>query len=307
MRPKTLDTLTQVLEGLMSRYRSRVADVETAVQGMVTHGLIHAPSDIQNDHIAFRTLGIPNLGISSFEKIFLHLGYEKRDRYRFEQKKLNAYWYSPPLPSFPRIFISELCVNELSSTAQEIISRYTHSIGTDPVEAIDLDNWHEIDSFLHTPLWETPRWSDYTQLLAESEYAAWVIYNRYYLNHFTISVHELPEPFSALSVFNDFLESLGLVLNNSGGKIKTSQDGLLLQSSTVAKVVQAEFVGPHKETEIHEISGSYVEFAERRVLPEFQDLTRNEITRSHRRDGFEVASADKIFESTYEEQTKRGL
>ena len=34
---------------------------------------------IENDHIAFRTMGVPHLGIASFEKIFLHYGYAKRD------------------------------------------------------------------------------------------------------------------------------------------------------------------------------------------------------------------------------------
>ena len=54
-----------------------------------------------------------------------------------------------------------------------------------------------------------------------------------------------------------------------------------------------------------EISGSYVEFAERRVRPEFAHLPPEAITRQHRREGFEAGNADKIFESTYMEQTDR--
>ena len=65
---------------------------------------------IENDHIAFRTMGVPHLGIASFEKIFLHYGYQKRDPYFFESKKLDAFWFSPPEPHFPRIFVSELRV-----------------------------------------------------------------------------------------------------------------------------------------------------------------------------------------------------
>jgi len=74
-----------------------------------------------NDHIAFRTLRVPHLGIASFEKIFLHHGYQKKDYYYFEGKKLNAYWYAPPSAAYPRIFISELIVDELSVQAQQII------------------------------------------------------------------------------------------------------------------------------------------------------------------------------------------
>ncbi|WP_166636713.1 DUF1338 family protein [Zeaxanthinibacter enoshimensis] len=46
-------------------------------------------------------------------------------------------------------------------------------------------------------------------------------------------------------------------------------------------------------------------FAERLVLPEYRHLPESEIRREHRRDGFESANADKIFESTYREQTGR--
>ncbi|MEZ6081346.1 MAG: DUF1338 family protein [Pirellulaceae bacterium] len=50
----------------------------------------------------------------------------------------------------------------------------------------------------------TPTVVDYDRLADESEYAAWVIYNRYCLNHFTISVHNLPHPTTRLKKFNDF-------------------------------------------------------------------------------------------------------
>ena len=54
-----------------------------------------------------------------------------------------------------------------------------------------------------------------------------------------------------------------------------------------------------------DIAGSYVEFAERKVLPEFKNLPKDELSCKHRREGFEAANADKIFESTYTEQTKK--
>ena len=50
------------------------------------------------------------------------------------------------------------------------------------------------------------------------------------------------------------------------------------------------------------ISGSYVEFAERRVLPEFKTLKKELIKPKHRRDGFETSNADRIFESTFTKQ-----
>ncbi|MNY49725.1 hypothetical protein D3C86_1851760 [compost metagenome] len=79
-----------------------------------------------------------------------------------------------------------------------------------------------------------------------------------------------------------------------------SKDGLLRQSSSVAEMHEAVFAGG----ETLSIASSYVEFAERLVLPEFRHLTAEEIMTQHRREGFETSNADKIFESTYTSQTQ---
>lgn len=298
----SIDTpISKVLQGVFNVYRDRVPDVQKITDAMVAHGIVSGQSEILNDHIAFRTLGVPNLGIASFEKIFLAHGYEKRDYFFFEGKKLNAYWYSPPHDELPRIFISELRVADLSEQAQQIISTYTGAIDSDPVDALDLNDVAAVTEFFHRPLWQLPSLDDYQTLLQESEYAAWVIYNRYYLNHYTISVHQLDGAHRTLEQFNDFLKSIGVVLNNSGGEIKVSPDGLLRQSSSVAEKVEAEFAGGQKAV----IAGSYVEFAERLPLPEFAHLPFQEIRRNMRRDGFESGNADKIFESTFTTQTQR--
>jgi hypothetical protein len=294
-----MNALETVLDGLMRRYQSRVPDVEKVIAAMIQEKLISSATEIENDHIAFRTMGVPQLGIQSFEKIFLHYGYERREAYGFKHKKLDAFWYSPPDPKYPRIFVSELRVSDLSPQAQKIIISYTNQVATDPVDTLDLDNGLAVDAFLHSPLWALPTYEHYKALQAESEYAAWVIYNRYYLNHFTVSVHNLPVPNNTCAGFNEFLKNHGFKLNNAGGEIKQSPDGFLLQSSTVAEMINVTF--PCGETK--RISGSYVEFAERRVLPQFAHLEPSQIERHHRREGFEAGNADKIFESTFTTQT----
>ena len=298
-----LKTLDIVLDGLMRRYQERVPDVPAILRAMMDEGIISRPDEIENDHIAFRTMGVPHLGIASLEKIFLHYGYERRDRYDFSAKKLNAYWYAPPAPRYPRIFISELRVDDLSLRTQAIIRSYTDTVNSDPVDALNLDDGLAVDSFLHQPLWRMPLLSDYLALAEESEYAAWVIYNRYYLNHFTITIHNLPQGYATIAEFNDFLERRGFKLNDSGGKIKTSPDGKLIQSSTVAEMVTALFDDGQGGTVEHRISGSYVEFAERKVLDPYVGLAQ--VGRKHRREGFEAQNADKIFESTYSTQTSK--
>lgn len=294
--------LSFVLDGLMRRYRDRVPDVGAILDTMIREGLIRSAGEIENDHIAFRSLGVPHLGIASLEKIFLHLGYERRDPYFFPAKKLNAFWYAPPDDRLPRIFLSELRVQDLPERSRVLVEKYTGGIVADPVDSLDLADGAAIDRFLHCGNWPVPSLEDYRQLAADSEYASWAIYNRYYLNHFTISVHNLPPGYNTVADFNRFLEKHGFVLNDAGGKIKTSPDGGLLQSSTVARMVEAEFAGGQRA----EIPGSYVEFAERRVLPAFAHLPAGAIRREHRREGFEAGNADKIFESTFESQTGRG-
>ena len=158
----------------------------------------------------------------------------------------------------------------------------------------------QVGEFFHQPLWNLPTAKEYEALASESEYAAWVIYNRYYLNHYTISVHAL-SAYNTLEKFNAFLEEIGVVLNTAGGKIKVSLDGLLRQSSSVAKMIEATFACGTTQ----KIPGSYVEFAERLPLAEFQHLPPAELKREHRRDGFEAGNADKIFESTFREQTQK--
>ena len=66
----------------------------------------------------------------------------------------------------------------------------------------------------------------------------------------------------------------------------------------MAELVDAEFSDEATGTVTEKISGSYIEFAERRALPEFQSLPPGDLQRHHRRDGFETANADSIFEST---------
>lgn len=293
------ETLQQVLAGLMRRYQERVPDVRRIIDAMVAEGLIAGPEGIENDHIAFRTMGVPQLGIASLERIFLHYGYERRDFYDFPAKKLNAFWYAPPSPELPRIFISELRVGDLSDEAQAIIRSYTDEVAGDPVDQLDLDNAAHVDDFLHRGLWRLPKLADYRRLAEESEYAAWVIYNRYYLNHFTVTIHNLPEGYHTIALFNAFLERHGFQLNDSGGTIKQSPDGKLLQSSTVAEMIDATFAGGVVER----IAGSYVEFAERRPLDDFAHLPVAALRREHRREGFEAANANRIFESTYSHQT----
>ena len=139
--------MTKILDELFSTYSERVPNVRKITSEMVKNGMVKDQNEIINDHVAFRTMGVKNLGINSFEKIFLAHGYEKRDFFHFKVKKLDAYWYAPPTPDLPRIFISELKVDLLSKKVRKIIRKYTDSVISDPVDQINLNDAEAVSRF----------------------------------------------------------------------------------------------------------------------------------------------------------------
>lgn len=257
------------------------------------------------DHFAFRTFGVNGHGIDSMSRFFLDFGYERREELRFPAKKLKAFWFSPPKVStsyhgsgvngpLPRIFISELLVDQLSPEAQDIIEKYTD------ISRCGKD-YAALAIALGVLTWEKPSYPEFQQLARESEYAAWTLVNGYALNHVTISTHRLTSNLKSIGNLNQFIEENGFNLNSEGGTLKVSPDGLLLQSSTVADSTSFEFSDGITET----VPCSYIEFAERLLLPQYKDLPPEKVEEFHRRDGFEVGNADKIFESTYKDQLTR--
>ena len=86
MKFKDKNTINIVLESLFSTYSERVPDVKKITNAMVLKKIVSDQSEIINDHIAFRTMGVKNLGIKSFEKFFLHHGYKKKDYYFLKKR-----------------------------------------------------------------------------------------------------------------------------------------------------------------------------------------------------------------------------
>ena len=238
------------------------------------------------DHFAFRTFGVDGCGIDSLGNTLEGFGYKKRDNLVFKNKKLNAYWFAPPVAELPRVFVSELQIESFPTNVQKIITKYTK-------EASGNSDQMFLAGALGILPWQTPLLEDFETLSEVSEYAAWTLVNGYSLNHTTISVHNLSK-MKEIGDLVDALERTKFKLNSSGGVVKASPDGGLLQISTLADTLTYRFAGGEER----EISGPYIEFAQRLVLPEYKHLPENMIREEHRRDGFEAGNADKIFEST---------
>ena len=103
-------TVAELFDALWADY------VRMTPQAERIHRLLGARGDkVQNDHVALRTYGVPGIDIAALAKPFEAVGYAPRDTYRFDDKKLNARYWQHPDATLPKIFISELCVGELSA------------------------------------------------------------------------------------------------------------------------------------------------------------------------------------------------
>lgn len=225
-----------------------------------------------NDHIAYRTLQHPRLGIKHIAQHFEKYGYTEKGEYFFKEKKLYAKHYEHADPTQPKIFISELEMNKLSPRSQEILHLWAQSL---PAQF----DQNESHIFSGRP-WAMS-YKNYLELAKESEYAAWLSAFGFRSNHFTVLVNSL-KGFKSLQEVNEFVKGLGYALNTSGGEIKGTPEELLEQSSTLAGEIEVEFTdGKHK------VPACYYEFARRYKLPS-GDFYQ----------GFIAKSADKIFEST---------
>lgn len=260
-------TVGELLDALWRDY------LASTPQAARIHGLLAARGErVRNDHVALRTYGVPGIGISALARPFEALGWRPRDAYRFEDKKLNARYWQHPDPDLPKVFISELCVGELSAGARRTIERLVGQLPPGFGARDDLP-------WAGRP-WQVRR-GEYEALLAESEYAAWVAAFGFRVNHFTVAVNALTT-FPDLASLDAFLVDHGFTLNEAGGVIKGTPADLLEQSSTRADSVDVQF-----EDGSARIPSCYYEFARRYPLPGGELFH-----------GFVPASADRIFEST---------
>lgn len=232
-----------------------------------------AGETVVNDHIALRTFNDPRVNVDALAKIFIQCGYEEKGKYEFPVKKLFAKHYEHPDSNAPKVFISELIVEEFSSSLQAVIQNCVNRIP---------------NKLLNTPaliysgaVWQPLSYKTYQSLQDESEYAAWMYAFGFCANHFTVNVNAL-KTFESIQKVNEFLVNQGFKLNTSGGAIKGTPADCLEQSSTLAGEIEVKF-----NEGIFEVPSCYYEFAKRYPLPDGKLYT-----------GFIAASADKIFEST---------
>ncbi len=265
--PSPSPSIDELLDALWRDYTA------TTPQAARIHALLAARGEtVINDHVALRTYGVPAVGLAVMARPFERLGWQPQDDYRFADKHLRARYWQHPDPLRPKVFISELVTGELSAAAQHAIAGLCAQIPAGFGERADLPwagrPW-QVDS------------ATYRELLAESEYAAWVAAFGFRVNHFTVDVGRL-HTFAGLGEVNQFLVDAGFRMNDAGGVVKGNPAERLEQSSTRADAIDVEFTDARVR-----VPSCYYELARRYPMPDgalFQ--------------GFVPASADKIFEST---------
>lgn len=260
-------TTSELLDALWRDYTASTPQAERIHQLLLDRGEV-----VHNDHVALRTYDAPGIGISELAKPFEALGWRGREHYRFDEKHLHARYWQHDDPHLPKIFISELCLAELSPAASGLVHRLVEQLPAGFSARPDLP-------------WAGRPWTlthaEYKQLLAESEYAAWVAAFGFRVNHFTVDVGALAS-FPDLHALVAFLQEHAFAMNESGGVIKGSPAERLEQASTLADKIDVAF-----GDETVRIPSCYYEFALRYRLPSGELFQ-----------GFVPASADKIFEST---------
>lgn len=227
---------------------------------------------VLNDHIALRTFNHSRLGIKSLAKKFTDMGYTEAGEYFFKEKKLYAQHFQHADLNLPKIFISELELEKVSSFVQETLNQCAEKVPANVIAS---------DDFSFSGRQWNINYATYQKLADESEYASWVYAFGFRPNHFTVSVNHL-KYFTELKRLNDYLKTNGFKLNASGGEIKGTPQELLEQSSTMAGEIQWQFGNG-----IYSIPACYYEFAKR------YPMGNGELYH-----GFIAKSADKIFEST---------
>ncbi|TRX53129.1 DUF1338 domain-containing protein [Thalassomonas sp. M1454] len=258
--------ITELFDNIWQQY------IAVTPSAQKVHQLLGSGDDLINDHVAYRTFNLEKINLDKLAAHLTKLGYKECGNYHFEAKKLVAKHFEHENTELPKVFISELLVEEFSLQVQEIIKRL--------VAEIDSENVAK-DNFLYSGRhWQLTS-SEYKTLLNESEYAAWLAAWGFRANHFTVSINHL-QNFDCIHSVNESIKDAGFILNASGGEVKGDETVKLEQSSTMADTSTVEFSDINLD-----IPSCFYEFAKRYPMDCGNLYT-----------GFVAASADKIFEST---------
>ncbi len=246
----------QLLERLWMQYLSRVSYARKYSELVTEKG-----GTVVNDHIALRTFnthtGEQPEGIRAIKHILNCLGYTPVDKYEFSKKKLKAVYFKHADRMLPKIFVSQLEVDQLPEWAQEIIHNAVkdtpYILSDRSIELMEVLKKEgilprvagealvdDLVQYFRRP-WKIPNKTDILKLNDISQYAAWVLLHGNSVNHFTALIN-----YQNVSEWPD-LETTCQALKDIGIPMKETLEGekgsMLQQSATLAVKEEVEVKG----------------------------------------------------------------
>lgn len=251
--PKHEQIFAEVRERLFQAYVQRTPSFVQAVDLLTSKG-----GEIHNDHMALRSFvdSQGRSGLKFFESIFEHFSYAAQDSLVIPGLCVNARWYEPPEETnWPKIFVSEMRINELPSDAADVLFRHVDGFYEPDraVAALESNDPKQVAELLETPPWNPTIQEMQTlrNMAADPsmgnalEYASWTLTHGHRINHVTILLNSLGiSGVNTLADLNALLQSNGLVFNRAGGSDGLTQGSpavSLEQSSTMADEVPHRF------------------------------------------------------------------
>lgn len=281
MKRNTLIIAQNLINKLWDRFRFRVP-----YAGRYAHIVSQKGGRVVHDHLAFRTLNthtgeLPE-GISAVRHIIRCLGYQPAGRLSFPGKKLNALYFEHPGEiTLPKIFVSQLEVEQLPPWAQQMIrdtvKETPYLLSDNSIELLGrlktdgiltsegaefLEN--ELVLFFGRP-WQAPLKETILKINDVSHYAAWVLLHGNAVSHFAAffncqGVKQWPD-----------LETTCEALAKAGIPMKPTIEGPrgspLRQAGTLAVKEDVEVTGEDGPGEIP-WTYAYFEIAERGFIEE---------------------------------------
>jgi hypothetical protein len=270
------------------------------------------------DHFAIIDLPGPHSGIQQLKNLFSLFGYVERGRDYLADKQNDFLWlaendsdHSPANTVLPQIVVADFRLEALPKSVRQVIEKYSAQALPAPTQQVAhlLERIKKQD---HTALteaimltqqylagrdWPLPTVAEYESVKNYNELLAWVLIYGRRPNHFTLSVHLMPQ-FNQLADFLSFIESAtGLPLNHDGGLIKGSVASGIEQASTVGEAKTIALADGKID-----ITANFVEFVWRHPIEPSQKPSNWDDYFT----GFVGQHADYVIESLYSPDTERG-
>ena len=274
-----LQVLQALLDRLWEQYRHRVSYAQDYTNLVKEKG-----SSVYNDHIALRTFntatGDQPAGVEAISRVIEPLAYVRKDQYIFNAKKLTAWHWEHENDDFPKIFASQLEVDQLSDETALLINQSVEntrgSITESDLNVLqglakgeDLDSTEaatlveNLSTFFNRQ-WSAPKREDVEKVNEASQYAAWTLLHGNSVNHFTAYINK-----QNVAEWPDLQATVG-GLKEAGIPMKDGIEGeigsKLVQSSTKAVMEECEVIEDDGSIGQLEWTYAYYELAERGQL-----------------------------------------